>query len=141
MLFKTDWYTSNQLYTKMNGPFTCEQLRTIRQSAIEHEFVLYTNSIVDNIKQAILDKAIGDVSDPRQAIGVPHKNSQDRLPPTQYSVQIGNLQPVRGYPIRMIHLFNRKAVVDTVLTKLRDVFPDMKIMVDPLNTYILFDWA
>ena len=123
----------------MNGPFTCEQLRNIRQAAIEHEFEVYTNSIVDNIKQAILDKAIGDVSDPRQAMP---KNSQDRLPPTQYSVQIGNLQPVRGQTFRMWHLFtDKKSVVQAVLTKLKVMFPDMKIMVDPLHTYILFDWA
>jgi hypothetical protein len=119
----------------MNGPFTCEQLRNIRSVAIDHEFNVYTNSIVETIKQRILDKAIGDVSAPGQVIS----KRYDSLPPTQYSVPIGNLS---GYGrSNMVNLFNKKVIVDTVLAKLKTVFPDMKIIIDPLNTYILFDWS
>lgn len=122
----------------MNGPFTCEQLRNIRQVAIDHEFNTYTDSIVDNIKNDILDKAIGDVSDPHQLI----YKSQDSLPPTQYSVLIRDLQPVKGKRFKLWHLFtDKKSIVQAVLTKLKVVFPDMKIMIDPLHTYILLDWS
>lgn len=125
-------------YFKMDGPFTCEQLRSIRQVAIDHEFNMHTNSIVENIKQQILNKAIGDVSDPRR----PNMDyCHDRLPSTQYSVSLVELAPIRGYGSRMAHLFDRRSVIDTVIAKLKNVFPDMKIVIDPLRTYILFDWS
>ena len=36
---------------------------------------------------------------------------------------------------------NIRPVLDDVLSKLRELFPDSTIQVDPLKTYILVDWS
>lgn len=124
---------------KMDGPFTCEQLRNIRQVAIDHEFNMHTDSIVECIKQQILNKAIGDVSNPRR---LNMDYCHDSLPSTQYTVPITTPMYHRAVRMsRMAHLFDNKRVVDTVIAKLKNVFLDMKIVIDPLRTYILFDWS
>lgn len=123
----------------MNGPFTCDQLRNIRHVAIDHEFNRYVDSIVKHIKESILSKAIGDVSHPSDCFRDDHP--RDNLPPTQYLVRVVELQPFRGDIFRMVHLFDKKLVLDACIIKLSNMFPDMTIIIDPLKTYILFDWS
>ena len=39
------------------------------------------------------------------------------------------------------NIVNYKDHVPEIISRIQQLFPEMKIMVDPLETYILFDWS
>ena len=123
----------------MDGPFTCEDLRNISPRVIQAELDKFIDLIVQDIKKSIIDKA---------STGLISVNSNEMLygrpTPLKYQV-VYETNRMRGHRLVNMNILhkhiNTASTIQEVIKKTRAIFPDMKIVVDPLETYILFDWS
>jgi hypothetical protein len=133
----------------MNGPLTCEELRNIRPRLIQSELDKFVSTIVDAITKSILDKASCDCSMSAPidlntlAQDVYLFPKQSVKPTYQFIYQTSRLLThTNQINMNLIQSHINKAVILTqVIDKLRQKFTDIRIIVDPLETYILFDWS
>jgi hypothetical protein len=128
----------------MDGPITREDLRNIGPRVIQAELDKLVDLIVQDIKKGIIDKAFNTLSGHApidlnsMAYGRPTLSSN-------YQIKY-DTNRLSGYHrlvnMNMLHKhIKRSDTINNVVSRMRCVFPDMKIIVDPLETYILFDWS
>ena len=123
----------------MEGPFTCEELRNIGPRVIQVELDKFVHLIVQDIKKSIIDKAsIGILG------GVSEVSYDGRPTPSKYQI-IYDTNRLSGHKLVNMNILHRHVkrpdTISNVVTQMTAIFPDMKIVVDPLQTYILFDWS
>ena len=81
--------------------------------------------------------------DPKSILG-----HSDKVMPNKLSVQINSLSQSRLLHANSqdrIHIlyqvYDFTNYIPEIISKIQQIFPEMKILVDPMNTYILFDWS
>lgn len=118
------------LIEKMNGPITCEQLRNICKMYDDNELKKHIESEVSRIKKEVIACAYHQQAKKSVCTGG-----------TVYSMK----NMYKGY-VQFKHFeanlgIAKGLITQLVLDGLKEVFPDMRIVTDPLNTYILLDWS
>lgn len=118
----------------MNGPFSSERLRSLVPEYIQNEKDKYVAGVVETIKNMILTKSYEDSMGGSSM--APHNGNAGRFR-LKVSLPMNPPKPVDNI------VWKEKMSVYTPLirAKLAELFPDMRILVDPLETYILFDWS
>lgn len=114
----------------MDGPITCEQLRNICKMYHDNELKKYIESEVSRIKNEVIQCAY-------------HQQARTCARPAGMVFDMKNMYKVQPKYKQLEPSLGITAslVFDLVLEGLKEVFPDMKIMADPLKTYILLDWS
>lgn len=134
----------------MEGPFTCEDLRNIRPQVIQAEVDKLTGLIVQDIKKSIINKASSGLSSyyppPIDASSLAIDPFQANQRPITSKYQfIYETNRMRAHRLVNMNLINgyvtTDSLVEDVTKRLKKIFPDMTMVVDPLKTYILFDWS
>lgn len=125
---------------------------------IADAFEAYRNEEdVDAIVDMIISKIIAvsykqsiKVYDPKVQYGEAPRSMYDTVMDKKLSIKIMSLYPPRpafnkrGIDGVLSQLYKRndfKPMVPVIISKVQQAFPEMKITVDPLETYILFDWS
>jgi ABC-type antimicrobial peptide transport system permease subunit len=132
----------------MDGPITCEDLRNIGPRVIQAELDKFVKLIADDIQTCIINTAFattrsGGIHAPI-AIEASSMTYGGRPTPSKYQIiyQTSRMKGNRLVNMNLIHgHIDNSYIVQSVIKRIRDIFPDMKIVVDPLETYILFDWS
>lgn len=114
----------------MDGPITCEQLRNICKMYDDNELKKHIEEEVKKIKKQVITCAYLQ----QTKIGTFTSG-------TAYSMK----NMYKAY-VQFKQFEPRLCITGTLVTQLvvdglKEVFPDMKITPDPLNTYILLDWS
>jgi hypothetical protein len=125
----------------MEGPFTCEELRNIGPKVIQAELDKFIDLTVQDIKKSIIDKA--SVGIHQSPINL-SEMAYGRPTPSKYQI-IYDTNRLSGHRLVNMSILHRHVkrpdIISNVVARMRVNFPDMKIVVDPLETYILFDWS
>lgn len=115
----------------MDGPITCEQLRNICKMYDDNELKKHIDSEVSRIKKEVIAYAYHQQaktsSRPGAVVAADMKNKYKAQP------RLKEFEPRLG--------ITGTLVTQRVVDGLKEVFPDMRIVTDPLNTYILLDWS
>jgi hypothetical protein len=114
-----------------------EQIITVAYSQSGREFEKY-NGVSRNVSKKEIQRG-----DPRQIIGHNNKVMDKKLTiPIQnlYNLSVPKLSHVKMLS-QVYKIIDFKDYVPEIISKVQQLFPQMKILVDPLNTYILFDWS
>jgi hypothetical protein len=132
----------------MGCPITCEELRNIRPRLIQAELDKFVSATVDAITKSIIDTAscdhsrgppidlntLGqDVTFAKQRVETNHQFIYQTSRLLTHTNQI-NMNLIQSH-------INKPVILTQVIDKLKEKFTDMRIIVDPLETYILFDWS
>lgn len=120
----------------MDGPITCEQLRNIKKVFEDAEFNKYVSELVNNIKQSVIQYAYNGTN---TMLSMPAGVIAGAVGKHVYKADVTYL--CRGVRNQCSHLFDKSKMFDSIVSGLQEVFPDMKIMADPLKTYLLLDWS
>lgn len=123
----------------MQFPMSNNRLKSVINEVEEYSNKLYTDNIVNQIKLRIIGSAC-NCRDLRSAYDTRMDN--------KLAVNINQLGVDNNrftYEDRLLmHIRNGlsyKPSIPEIISKIQQLFPDMKITVDPLETYILFDWS
>jgi hypothetical protein len=115
----------------MDGPITCEQLRNICKIYDDNEVNKHIENEVTRIKKEVI----------RCAYAQSVVSSVDILSGTSYSMKNMYKAEVLFKQFRPNLGITYAVTTQRVVDGLKEVFPDMRIVTDPLNTYILLDWS
>ncbi len=131
-------FTIHTSFLQMNPPFSNDRLRNLSVEFIRNEEEKYINALVDMIQSQILQKADADSPSSEWAQQVaPHNGNVGT-----YKLKM-NI-PMSSPNIRVHECVVRRGMnnyINQVVLRLKERFPEMKIDIDPLRTYILFDWS
>lgn len=146
-----------EYHTNMEFPMSNSRLQNI---ADEFEVYLnekYIDNIVDQIKRKIVSIAYSKCEltprkrSQRVALGTSSLGMcgmYDTIMDKKLSIKIEGIQVDRNSLNRneivmssMYLIYNIKPYIPEIISKIQSMFPEMKITVDPLETYILFDWS
>ena len=142
----------------MEFPMTNTKLQNIANSLESYLDEKYIDNIVNQIKMKIISVAYSKCEqtprkrNQRVALGAGDNPLISRMHDTvmdkKLSIQMTSLcidrhlldnETNRFSMLYMRHEF--KSLVAEIISKVQQLFPEMKITVDPLETYILFDWS
>lgn len=128
----------------MEPPFTRDRLKTIADEFFRHEEEKYIDGVVQWIQDQIIAKAYTECLGARNAHYMVQMFGNSKCGLFKLKVDIPFSIPNKGpkhncvvaQPINVL-----KSYTPMIVAKLQVIFPDMAILVDPLQTYVLFDWS
>ncbi len=138
----------------MEYPINNGRLQTISDELESYLDEKYIDNIVNTIKTKIITVAYVQCNKPKrpgetQAINFSKPGNlgmYDTILNKKLSIKVESLaiDPNNGVDKVMYSLYRRctfKDLLPEIISKVQQLFPEMKISVDPLETYILFDWS
>lgn len=142
----------------MEFPMSNSQLQNITGGFETYLDGVYIDNIVNQIKRKIISVAyLNCEQTPKKrsqkvvlgASGNPFINTMyDMVTEKNLAVKVvslkvdGNTLSNEDKLLRMLYTRHEfKSLVPEIISKVQQLFPEMKITVDPLETYILFDWS
>lgn len=119
----------------MDGPLTCEQLRNIRPMIIDMETKKLVNDITDVIIRDIISESNRHCNSPRTVTpGMLYKHKADVSRGIRKGIDYQS-------PMGQLVTTKRGELFNMIINNLKEKFPDMKFMPDPVYTYLLCDWS
>ena len=145
-------------FKQMEFPISNSQLRNIASEFETYLDGVYINNIVNQIKRKIISVAYLNCQQTpkkrsqRVALGASDNplisRMYDMVTEKNLAVKVVSLNVDRNTLSNedkiLYGLYTRtefKSLVPEIISKVQELFPEMEITVDPLVTYILFDWA
>jgi hypothetical protein len=107
-------------YDEFQFPLTKEQLKTLASEASVRQRNKKIETCVKHICSSVCNQAV--------SVNIMTQN------PTQRQICFRHLQ-------RLGFNFHDKSFTNEVLKKVKEHFPDMRVEIDPMNTYIFIDWS
>ncbi len=115
----------------MNFPYTKERLHDLHSEHLETERMNYVKDVADYISQQIINKAIATNKKTDGVIYV--------VPPEQRQL-VFHFKHLLGQSRRLLQ-DSRESYIPQIIKEIQERFPDSEIIVDPLKTYVIVNWA
>lgn len=123
--------------------YTNETLRNFGAAYLQQQEEKYVNSLVQEITTQVLAKATSDAFTNNPSFGKPYDpvgasklrvDMPDRHRKSQHT-------PFSNEILKINPSYDLKSLIPRVIEKLLETFPQLRIQIDPLNTYMLLDWS
>lgn len=120
----------------MNPPFSNDRLRNLSAEFIHNEEEKYINGVADTIQTQVIKKAYADSPGSEWAEGLQHHNGNVGTHKLKMNIPMSGTHCHQCIARRGLNKYTER-----IILRLKERFPEMKIEVDPLRTYVLFDWS
>jgi hypothetical protein len=125
--------------------YTNETLRNFAAPYLQMQEEKYVTAAVNEITTQILGKAVAD----SLQSGRPKNYMYSSVGPHSIKIDTSSQRSMTSFvpselsnTIRRINpYYDFKSLFSRVIEKLLETFPQLRIQIDPLNTYMLLDWS